>query len=117
MLSLQVPDEVIVDRLSKRRVHRETGENFHLDFKPPPEGIDPALIVQRPDDRPEAIRKRLEVYRAETSPVEQFYETRGLLYRIDGVGSFEDVYRRIVNLLERVVSPAEPGRVGKSGTV
>ncbi len=112
VLSLQVPDEVIVDRLSKRRVNRETGENYHLDFKPPPPDVDPDLIVQRPDDRPEAILKRLEVYRAETKPVEQFYEQRGLLYRVDGVGEFEEVHRRISEILDRLADTSVPGTVG-----
>ncbi len=111
VISLQVPDDVIVDRLSKRRVDRVTGENYHLDFKPPPPDIDPDRIIQRPDDRPEAIRKRLQVYRAETLPVEQYYETSGKLYRVDGVGSMEEVYQRIVAVLDLVTSPAPSGRV------
>lgn len=95
VLSLSVPDEVIVDRLSKRRVNRQTGENYHLDFKPPPDDVDPSLIIQRRDDKPESIRKRLGVYKAETKPVEQYFRDRGLLLEIDGVGSFEEVYARI----------------------
>ncbi len=88
-------DEVIVDRLSKRRVHRETGENYHLDHKLPPPDIDPALIIQRPDDQPAAIRKRIEVYKQETQPVEAYYRRQGGLVEIDAVGKFEDVYQRI----------------------
>ncbi len=101
VVSLEVPAETIVDRLSKRRVHRETGENYHLETKPPPEHVDPALIAQRPDDRPEAIRRRLEVYRAETQPVEAYYRERGQLVAIDGVGSFEAVYARIDEALKQ----------------
>lgn len=111
VISIQVPDEVIVDRLSKRRVDRVTGENYHLDFKPPPPDIDPDRIIQRPDDRPEAIRKRLEVYRSETLPVERIYEECGKLFRVDGVGTMEEVYRRIEAVLELVSSPASSGRV------
>lgn len=95
VISIFVPDDVIVDRLSKRRVNRKTGENYHLDFKPPPPDVDPDLIIQRKDDKPESIRKRLGVYKAETKPVERFYRDRGLLLEIDGVGSFEEVYARI----------------------
>lgn len=111
VISIVVPDEVIVDRLSKRRVDRVTGENYHLDFKPPPPDLDPDRIFQRPDDRPEAIRKRLEVYRAETLPVEEIYEKCGKLYRVDGVGTMEEVYRRIEAVLEKVSGPVESGRV------
>lgn len=100
IVNLDVPDEQIVERLSQRRVHKETGENFHLKAKPPPEDVDPALIAQRPDDRPEAIRKRLAVYREETAPVRSYYEPRATYRSIDGVGDFEDVYERIEASLE-----------------
>lgn len=99
IVDLKVPDEKIVERLSKRRVHKKTGENFHLEAKPPPSDVDPALIVQRPDDRPEAIRKRLAVYREETAPVRAYYERRDTYRSIDGTGSFEEVYARIEEAL------------------
>jgi adenylate kinase len=95
VISLSVPDDIIVDRLSKRRVHRKTGENYHLDFKPPPEDVDEDFIIQREDDKPDSIRKRLGIYKAETQPVEQYYRDRSKLLEVDGVGSFEDVYARI----------------------
>lgn len=94
-----LPDDVIVERLSKRRVHKETGENFHLDYKPPPPDVDPALIIQRPDDEPEAIRKRIQVYKDETQPVEDFYRRQSMLVEVDAVGSFETVYERIEAIL------------------
>lgn len=100
IINLDVPDEQIVERLSKRRVHTETGENFHLEAKPPPEDVDPALIVQRPDDQPEAIRKRLRVHREETTPVRAYYEDRPTYRSVDGTGSFEEVYGRIEAALE-----------------
>lgn len=95
VINLNVPSEVIVDRLSKRRVHKLTGENFHLDFKPPPADLDPSLIIQRKDDSPEYIIKRLDVYRNETKPVEDYYRQRGTFIEIDGVGEIEEVYARI----------------------
>lgn len=107
---LKVPDEIIVDRLSKRRVHRETGENYHLDHKPPPPDVDPELILQRPDDRPEAIRQRLKVYREETKPVLDYYRERDLLASVDGVGGFEEVYRRIGKALAQVEDQAPSAR-------
>ena len=95
VISLKCPAEVIVDRLSKRRVNKETGENYHLDFKPPPADIDPSLIIQRKDDMPDAIKHRLEIYDAETHPVQDWYRERGMLKKINGDGSFEEVYERI----------------------
>jgi adenylate kinase len=99
-ISLVVPDEVIVDRLSKRRTHKETGVNYHLDFNPPPDDVDPDMIIQRPDDRPDAIRERLAVYKNQTQPVEDYYRQRGTLVEVDGVGSFEEVEDRITRVLE-----------------
>jgi adenylate kinase len=84
VLSLDVPDEVIVRRLSRRRVHAETGETYHLDHDPPPEDVDADLIVQRDDDQPETVRNRIEVYREETEPLEEYYDERDLLVPVDG---------------------------------
>lgn len=99
VLSLEVPAEVIIDRLSKRRVNRETGENYHLDFKPPPPDMPSDNIIQRKDDMPEAILHRLEIYDQETHPVQDWYRQRGMLQEIDGRGSFEEVYERILGAI------------------
>ncbi len=101
VLNLVVPDDAIVERLSRRRVHKLTGENYHLDYNPPPPDIDPALIVQRPDDHPEAIRHRLEVYRATHEPLEQYYQRQGLLVEVNGLGSMEEVFERLVSALKQ----------------
>jgi adenylate kinase len=99
VVSLSVPDEVIVQRLSRRRVHAETGETYHLDHDPPPEDVDPELIQQREDDKPATVRNRLEVYREETQPLEDYYEERDVLVTVDGVGDIEEVYKRIITVL------------------
>lgn len=100
VIRLQVPDEVLVRRLSRRRVHAKTGETYHLDHDPPPDDVDPDLIVQRPDDEPETVRNRLEVYREETQPLASYYEERGTLVPVDGVGEIEEVYQRIIQVLD-----------------
>ena len=97
VINLIVPDDLIIERLSKRRINIETGENFHLDFKPPPADIDPAVIIQREDDKPEAIKKRLKVYAEETHPLVDYYTRRNLLVDINGVGAFQEVHNRIVD--------------------
>lgn len=99
VIGLEVPTEIIVDRLSKRRVHKETGENFHLDFKPPPPELPSDMLIQRKDDKPEYIRKRLEVFQEETQPVEEYYRRKGLYMEVDGVGEIEEVYARIEDTL------------------
>jgi len=96
MVSLEVPHEIIVARLSKRRMHRVTGEVFHLEFNPPPEDLDPADLIQRNDDRPEAIEQRLRVYDIQTAPIKDHYAARGALIEVDGVGDVQTVAGRIV---------------------
>ena len=104
VIFFRLPDDLVVDRLSKRRVNKKTGENYHLDHKPPPDDVDPALIIQRADDRPEAIRQRLVVYERETAPVEDYYRQQGLLTEIDAHGDFATVFGRVESVL--------PSRVG-----
>lgn len=106
VVSLRVPDERIVDRLSKRRVHKETGETYHLDMNPPPDDVDESKIYQRDDDKPETIRNRLNVYRNETQPLEDYYDGRDELYTVDGVGEIEEIYQRITNVLDEQATPA-----------
>jgi len=100
VLRLQVPTEELVRRLSRRRVHAETGETYHLDHDPPPDDVDPELIVQRSDDEPETVRNRLEVYRDETAPLASYYEDRDQLVSVDGTGGIEDVHERITQVLD-----------------
>jgi len=100
VVSLTVPDDVIVKRLSRRRVHAETGETYHLDHDPPPDDVDPDLIVQREDDQPDTIRNRLSVYREETEPLENYFESRDLLVTVDGTGDIHEVYDRITTVLD-----------------
>ena len=103
VVSLHVPDKAIVERLSKRRMDKETGDTYHLDHNPPPEDIDPERIIQRPDDQPETVRNRLAVYREETEPLEDYYRERDELMIVNGAGGIEEVYERITDALDAVV--------------
>ena len=106
VVSLEVPDEVLVRRLSRRRIHDETGETYHLDHDPPPDDLDPDLIVQRSDDEPETVRNRLAVYREETEPLASYYEKQDALVSVDGVGNIEEVFQRIERVLGASERPA-----------
>lgn len=106
VVSLEVPDEVLVRRLSRRRIHDETGETYHLDHNPPPDDVDPDLIVQRSDDEPETVRNRLAVYREETEPLASYYEKQDALVSVDGVGDIEEVFQRIERVLGASERPA-----------
>lgn len=88
VLYFSVPDEVLVERLSGRRICPVCGRSYHVKFYPPEQpgvcDVDGAELYQREDDRPETVRQRLNVYREQTSPLVDYYRTRGLLIEIDG---------------------------------
>jgi adenylate kinase len=106
LVCLELPDEVIVERLSQRRINRETGETYHLVYNPPPEGIDPALVIRRDDDEPAAIRHRIAVYHEETAPVMKHYAETDRLLMVNGNGTMEEVTERLVAVLEPFAVPA-----------
>lgn len=99
VLSLKVEPELIVQRLSRRRTDRETGEIYHLDFNPPPEDLPEDRLVHRSDDQPEAIRTRLQVYEDETRPLEAIFREATPFFEIDGVGEIDEVEERILEAL------------------
>ena len=105
VLEIDVPDEEIVMRMSGRRVHPGSGRVYHVKFNPPKvEGRDDATgepLVQREDDREDTVRKRLEVYRAQTRPLIDYYQRLGggKYRRISGRGSVEDVRQRALAAL------------------
>ena len=86
VLLIEVPDELIVERITGRRMDPVTKVIYHLKFNPPPAEVADRL-EHRKDDTEEACRARLDKYHSETTPIIPFYESRGLLRRIDGVGT------------------------------
>jgi adenylate kinase len=100
---LDVPEEVSLERLSGRRQCRECGTIFHLVFVPPQrDGICDMCggeLYQRDDDKPEAIKERLAIYRAETMPIVAYYDEAGVLVKVDGSGPVDDVVGRILEEL------------------
>jgi adenylate kinase len=95
VLVLEVPDELIVERITGRRTDPVTGAIYHLKFSPPPAEV-ADRVVQRSDDTEEACRTRLAKYHGETTPVLPFFEAKGIVKRIDGVGRPDEVTARIV---------------------
>jgi len=99
---LNVPEEVIVDRLSGRRIS-EHGRVYHIKYNPPMvEGIcdvDGSNLYQREDDKPETIKHRLEVYNEKTAPLINFYREKGVLAQVDGVPSIDEVTSLIRNVI------------------
>jgi adenylate kinase len=99
VLLFDVPDEELVRRISGRRVSVKTGRVYHVESDPPKhEGrcdVDGSRLVQRDDDKPEVVEKRLEVYHDETEPLVAYYDERGLLRRIDGTRSPTEVHDHV----------------------
>lgn len=102
-VNIAVSDESIVRRVGGRRSCPVCGRTYHTDYvRPKEEGrCDSchARLVLRPDDRPEAVSARLEAYRKETRPLEDFYARRGLLREVDGETSVGEVSRQIKEAL------------------
>jgi len=103
VLSVQVPQKVIVERLAGRRTCRGCGALYHLAFDPPKtEAICDRCgseLVQRDDDREETIVARLKVYDTQTAPLANYYRERNLLRNVDGVGTVDDIRTRIIQAL------------------
>jgi len=104
VLSIEVPDEELVKRLSGRRTCRSCQEGYHVMFKAPKvaDKCDKCggELYQRDDDKEEAIKNRLVVYQSSTAPLIAYYTGKGLLRAVDGVGSMGDILKRMVTALE-----------------
>jgi adenylate kinase len=98
-LLLEVPDSEIVKRIAGRRVCIKADHNYHVDFDPPKNaGVcdqDGSRLIQREDDKPEVVLKRLAVYHDQTAPLVDYYDDRGLLRRVDGTRTPAEVHDHI----------------------
>lgn len=105
VLVMEVPEEIIVDRLSNRRSCPECGAIYNLKTSPPKkdEICDKcgAQLIQRSDDKPETIKNRLKVYREETAPVIDFYAGKNLVKTIDATGTVSEVWEKIQSALSQ----------------
>jgi adenylate kinase len=110
-LLIETPDEDVVRRLSGRRTCAENQHVYHLDFDPPKNpGVcdqDGSPLLQREDDKPETVRKRLSVYHDQTAPLIDWYGEKGLLRRFDGTLTPEEVHSRIRATLATLALEAE----------
>jgi adenylate kinase len=104
-VDIDVPTEVVIDRISGRRVCRTCGTTYHVTAPPRIPWLcdkDGGDVVQREDDEPEAVKRRLELYERETGPLLEFYEGLGVLATVDGVGDPDDVFDRMVEAVGAV---------------
>jgi adenylate kinase len=103
VLAIQVPHDVIVERLAGRRACKACGTLYHLTFDPPrAEGVCNRCggdLYQRDDDREEIVTARLKVYDSQTAPLLSHYRKRSILSNIDGVGKADEIHDRIMQAL------------------
>ena len=103
VISIEVSDDTIVERMSGRRVCAKCGATYHLLYNPSKCGENcecgEKLTVLR-DDAPEVVLSRLEVYHTTTEPLKDFYSEKGILRLVDGIGSVEEITLRTVSALE-----------------
>ena len=96
VVALEVPSELLLERAVLRRTDKRTGQIYHLKYSPPPPDAD---LEHRADDREDVVRKRLETYEAMTAELLPYYEGLGVLKRVDGVGTVDEVTARIFGAL------------------
>jgi adenylate kinase len=107
VLSVQVPENILIKRLAGRRTCRQCGALTHVAFNTPKTaGVCDRCggeLYQREDDKEETVAHRLEVYRAQTAPLVDYYQKRGLVRVIDGVGEIGVIRARIIEALGELV--------------
>jgi adenylate kinase len=110
-LLIDAPGEEVIRRLSGRRICVKKGHVYHMEFDPPKKDEvcdqDGSRLIQRDDDKPETIEKRLAVYRKQTEPLIDWYDERGVLRRFDGTRSPEEVHSHIRATLATLALEAE----------
>ncbi|MCI8292851.1 MAG: adenylate kinase [Hespellia sp.] len=103
-INVEVPDENIVNRMSGRRACVSCGATYHLVYAPTKEeGICDncqGSLILRDDDKPETVKKRLNVYHEQTQPLIDYYTKAGVLVEVDGTIDIDDVFAAIVKVLE-----------------
>jgi adenylate kinase len=104
VVNFELPDSSVLERLGGRRVCRSCGENYHAVFNMPSKanvcdkcGGD---IYTRDDDKPEAVQKRLEVYREQTAPLTDYYRRKGLVVDIDAGTGVEVVLENFMKAIK-----------------
>ena len=112
VLDLDVPTEIVLDRIAGRRVCEQCGTTYHVSNLPNAGdgscGNCGGRLVQRDDDTEEAVTRRLEIYEAETVPIIDFYRNVGKLVVVDGVDETDVVFKRLVDVIEQRFDPNRP---------
>lgn len=103
-LSVDVDADILMKRLTGRRTCRACNQMYNIHFSPAEkEGACDKCggeLYQRDDDREETIRKRLDVYQAQTAPLADYYQAKGILKSVEGTGSIDDIFSKVCSVLE-----------------
>lgn len=103
VINIDVPEDIVLDRIAGRRVCESCGANYHVNLPPKSDWICDVCggkVVQREDDTEEAVRRRLDLYEEVTVPIIDFYRKLGKLVVVDGVGEGDDVFDRLVAVVD-----------------
>ena len=104
VVQLDVPRELLEERLVNRRTDRKSGRIYHLVYNPPPADAD---LEHREDDKPATVARRQDAYEAQTAALLPYYDAKSLLRRVDGVGAAADITQRIERALGSVPASGE----------
>ena len=103
---LEVKDEDIIERMSGRRMHIQSGRVYHIKFNPPKnEGLDDITnekLTIRKDDQPETVKKRLMIYHETTKPLIEYYTSKNIVSSINGNKSIEDIHNEVIKTIKNV---------------
>lgn len=104
LINIEVPQEIIIDRLSGRRNCPKCGAVYHVsDFKNGENiacNLDGARLIQREDDKPQTIVKRLDIFRENQDQIIEYFDSLGILVNIDGNGTTESVFKRLLDFIK-----------------
>ncbi len=104
-INLDVPDDEVVRRIAGRRQCKKCGANYHVIYKKPAEegvcDIDGGELYQRADDNEKTVRTRLATYNEQTAPLLSYYESKGLLMNVSGMGDIDEIFDNICSLIDR----------------
>lgn len=102
VINIEIHPSKLVERLSGRIIHKETGETFHKVFNPPVGDYKEEDFYQREDDKPESVKRRLEVNIAQGQPIIDHYRTKGLVHDIEGDQDIDLVFQAIDTVLSKL---------------
>ncbi len=106
VILLEAPEELLIERLTTRRQCRNCGKIYNLKTNPPKEegkcDICGGEVYQRDDDKEEAIKRRLEIYKKETAPIADYYEKQGKLHKVDAARDVDEIVKDVVAIIEKI---------------